>query len=126
MTIQATYDSHLVEDMCELHYSCGGFWTKDTLERFFASLSDTLMPLLKARKPYYSVGDFTEAMPVDRETAELIASNLETAVKFGLRKTAIINASPLMKMQYRRVAKDVEVEFFDNKVDALHWIRAGR
>lgn len=125
-TTTPRYESRLIEDKCELHYSCAGFWDKDTMQAFFDQLSETIMPLLKARKPYYSIGDFTDALPQDRETADVIMANLQTAVKFGLRRSAIVNASSLMKMQYRRVAQGVEVEFFDDKAAALEWLRAGR
>lgn len=121
---ESFYESRLVEDKCELHYSCGGMWNKETMQGMFDSFTETVMPLLKARKEYSSIGDFTKALPQDRETADVMIANLEMAAKYGLKRSAIINASPLMKMQYRRVAQSVNVEFFDNKADALHWIRS--
>ena len=121
---EAFYESRLFEDKAELHYACGGMWNKDTMQEMFDSFTETVMPLLKERKSYSSIGDFTKALPQDRETAEVMIANLEKAAKYGLTRSAIINASSLMKMQYRRVAKAVNVQFFDSKVDALHWIRS--
>lgn len=121
---EAFYESRLIEDKCELHYACGGMWNPETMQGMFDSFTETVMPLLKARKEYSSIGDFTKALPQDRETAEVMIGNLEKATKFGLKRSAIINASPLMKMQYRRVAAAVNVEFFDNKADALNWVRS--
>lgn len=121
---EAFYEARLVEDQCELHYSCGGMWNEESMQGMFDSFTETVMPLLEARKQYSSVGDFTKALPQDRETADVIIANLEQASKYGLKRSAIIGASPLTKLQYRRVAASVDVEFFDNRADALRWVRS--
>lgn len=118
--------AHLVEEYCELHYRCGGFWSVDSIDEMFETLNAASLPLVKARKPIYSLGDFSDALPQDRGTAEKIAAFLRNAAKFGLVRTAIYGAPPLMKLQYRRVSEGIEVEFFDTKAQALEWLRANR
>ncbi|UAB77520.1 STAS/SEC14 domain-containing protein [Erythrobacter sp. SCSIO 43205] len=122
--VDAFYESRLIENKCELHYSCGGLWDEKSMQEMFDSFKETVMPLLKARKEYSSIGDFTKALPQDRGTAQVMLTNLEKATKYGLKRSAIVGASSLMKMQYRRVAAGVNVEFFDNQADALRWVRS--
>ena len=125
-TIDRHCTAHLLEDQCELHYKCGGFWSVDTIDEMFDTLNSTSLPLVKAHKPIYSLGDFTDAIPQDRETAQKIADFLRNAAKFGLIRTAIYGAPALMKLQYKRVSQGIEVEFFDTKAEAVAWLRANR
>ncbi len=119
-------NARLIEDRCELHYECGGLWSVDTIDEMFEVLGRTTVPLLKAGKPIYALGDFSRALPQDRATAAKIADHLQAAAKVGFKRSAIVNASALFKMQYRRVASGIDVEFFDNRADALAWLREPR
>ena len=118
--------AHLDDEHNELHYRCGGLWDAQSIDELFAHLNEASLPLVKARKKIYSLGDFTTAMPQDRDTAEKIGGFLRTAKQFGLDRTAIYGAPILMQMQYTRVAPDVNVEFFDTKAEAVAWLRADR
>jgi hypothetical protein len=120
------YTSDLIESHCEVHFACGGFWDPATMRAFLDQLNAKTLPLVKAGKPIYALGDFTDALPQDRETADLVAAHLQNAANFGLRRIAVVKATPLMKMQYRRVSKGFEVEYFDSKAEALAWLRADR
>ncbi|MEM8726062.1 MAG: STAS/SEC14 domain-containing protein, partial [Pseudomonadota bacterium] len=71
----------------------------------------------------YALGDFADFVPQDRTTGEAIRDHLMAAQKYGLRKIAIVSGSPLVKMQYKRLSQGVEVEFFDEKTEALAWLR---
>ena len=125
-TTERIVTAHLDEAHDELHYRCGGMWDAQSIEEMFACLNEASLPLIKQRKAIYSLGDFTTALPQDRETAEKIGDYLRTAKQFGLDRTAIYGAPVLMRMQYKRVAPDVNVEFFDTKAEALQWLRADR
>lgn len=120
------YRTDLVESRCEVHFACGGFWDAETMQGFLDQLNEKTLPLIKAGKPIYALGDFTDALPQDRETADMVAGHLRNAKQFGLKRVAIINATPLMKMQYRRVSQGLEVEYFENEDDAVSWLRASR
>ncbi|MFU7529539.1 hypothetical protein [Qipengyuania sp. ASV99] len=120
------YSSELIEPRCEIHFACAGFWNPETMRRFLEELNQKTLPLIKAGKPIYALGDFTDALPQDRETADLVADHLANARKFGLQRVAIINATALMKMQYKRVSKGLEVEFFDDVRTAERWLRENR
>jgi hypothetical protein len=120
------YSSELHEEHCEVHFTCGGFWTPEIMREFFADTRKTTLPLLQARKPIYAIGDLTKALPQDRATADVQAEELRNSIKFGLKRMAIVNAGSLMKMQYRRVVQEIELEFFDSKQAGLAWLRANR
>lgn len=127
MSVTQTFHSaDLVENQNEVHFACGGFWNVDMMREFLDQLNATTAPLVKADRPIYAMGDFTKALPQDRETADLVASHLRKAAGFGLKRIAIINATPLMKMQYKRVSQGLDVEFFDSKVAGLAWLREDR
>ena len=107
--------AHLDEAHDELHYRCGGLWDVQSIDELFACLNEACLPLVKQRKAIYSLGDFTTAVPQDRETAEKIGDYFRTAKQFGFDRTAIHGAPVLMRMRYKRVAPDVNVEFFDDR-----------
>ncbi|MXO90677.1 STAS/SEC14 domain-containing protein [Pontixanthobacter aquaemixtae] len=118
--------ARLNEEHGELHYRCGGLWDEHSIDELFDCLNRASEPLVRARKPIYALGDFTTAMPQVRATAEKIGAHLRNAKEFGLERMAIYGAPILMRMQYKRFAPDVNVEFFDTKGQALNWLREGR
>lgn len=121
-----SHSSELLESRCEVHFACAGFWDTTTMREFLDTLNAATLPLIKAGKPIYALGDFTNAMPQDHATADMVAAHLQNAMKYGLKRVAIINATALMKMQYKRVSKGLEVEYFEGKADALQWLRLDR
>ena len=50
--------------------------------------------------------------------------HLLNARKFGLKRVAIMGASALVKLQYKRLSDGIEVEYFDNRDDAIRWLRS--
>lgn len=115
--------AHVIEERNELHYACGGLWDAQSIDDMFETLNRACMPLVKSGKPFSSIGDFSTAMPQDSETADKIGAHLRSAMQFGLQRIAIFGAAPLMKLQYKRVAPEIEMEFFETEEDALAWVR---
>lgn len=118
--------AHLDEEHAELHYECGGFWDAESIDEMFAVLSRTSAPLVKAGKPFSGLGDFSRAMPQDQATAQKMGEHLQMAAKAGYKRSAIVGASALFKLQYRRVSQGIEVEYFDDRDAAIKWLRAGK
>ncbi|MDA9918397.1 hypothetical protein N9D37_00720 [Erythrobacter sp.] len=110
----------------ELHFAVGGFWQLDEMLGFLDKLNEASLPLVKAREPIYALGDFTDFVPQDHATGDAIRNHLLGAIKFGLKQIAIIGASPLAMMQYRRLSEGLAVEFFDSRPAATAWLRADR
>ncbi len=107
----------------EVHFSIEGFWDLAGMTSFLAELDSKSLPLVKARKPIFVYGDFTGFVPQDRAAGDAIRKQLLNAQKFGLRRVAIVGASALVKLQYRRLSEGIDVKFFDEKAPALSWLR---
>ncbi len=116
----------LVEHHCETHSVVRGFWNVETIQTYFDDVNEIATPLVKARSPIYALVDFTDFVPQDRATGDAIRDHLMTAQKFGLKRIAILGATTLTKMQYKRLSEGLTVEFFETKADALNWLRADR
>ncbi|MEM7666186.1 MAG: STAS/SEC14 domain-containing protein [Pseudomonadota bacterium] len=123
-TTETSYSTRLLEEHCEVHFSCSGFWKLEGMLELLEQLNDTVLPLVKARKPIYALGDYEGFVPQDKDTADAIQAHLKNAVKFGLKRIAIVQASPLMKLQYKRLSKGLDVDFFDTKTAAIAWLRS--
>lgn len=107
-----------------LSFAIGGFWEHSAMQEFLDTLDATVMPLFKARRPVLVLGDFTDFVPQDRATGDAIRDHLIASQKYGLKRVAITGASPLMKMQYKRLSQGIEVQFFDDKGAARSWLRS--
>lgn len=120
---QAYQEITLLEDRAEMHIRFGGLWNPAFTREKMDEMSKAALPLIKAGRPIYSLTDFTDALPQDQESASIIGKHLQDSVHFGLKRVAVLNASNLMKMQYKRLSKGIDVAFFTSKAEALRWLR---
>ncbi|MEP0391597.1 MAG: hypothetical protein ABJ205_13335 [Erythrobacter sp.] len=123
-TLEKSYTASFNEENGELHSSIAGLWSEDSIQEYFDAVNDSAVPLLKARKSIHAFVDFSGFVPQDRGTSEKIRDHLLASAKFGLKRIAIIGATPLMQMQYKRLSHGIEVSFKDNKLEALAWLRS--
>jgi hypothetical protein len=121
--LRTRYSIALHEEHCELHFRIAGYWEADAIRAFQDELSLASYPLYKAGKPIHVLGDMADFVPQSRETADMIRKHLEFSRSYGLKKVAILNPSSLVRDQYRRVSKGIEVQFFENRIDAIAWLR---
>ena len=110
-------------DRCELHFAIGGYWNVEGMQRFLLELSEMAEPFLKSGTPFSVLGDFKDFVPQDRATADAIRDSIELGTRNGLNRFAVLAASPLVRMQYRRIARGTEVEYFESLTDAIAWLR---
>jgi hypothetical protein len=110
----------------EVHFTIGGYWKPAEMNQFLLDLGEAAKPLMKHGKPFGALGDLREFVPQDRETSNAIRDSISAGARNGLTRFAVISASPLVRMQYRRIAQAVEVEFFDNWAEATAWLRQPR
>ena len=113
----------LIEQHCEVHFTIGGFWDIEGMTTFLDGVNQAALPLMQKRAPIYALGDFTDFVPQDRQTGEMIRDHLMGAQKFGLKRIAVVGASALVTMQYKRLSDGLEVEFFDTKAAGVAWLR---
>ncbi|QIQ85724.1 STAS/SEC14 domain-containing protein [Erythrobacter sp.] len=109
----------------ELHFAISGLWTKATMQDFLGELLDKARPFLRDRTPFSALGDLRDFVPQDRETAQVIRDSILAGRDNGLTRFAVVSSAPLVRMQYRRIADGVEVEFFDAPDEARRWLRSG-
>jgi hypothetical protein len=110
-------------DRAEVHFTIGGYWDPEGMKRFLFDLGEAAKPLMKRREPFCALGDLREFVPQDRDTSNAIRDSIIAGKHNGLRRFAVLSASPLVRMQYRRIAQAVEVEFFDSWAEATAWLR---
>ncbi|MEE4204706.1 MAG: STAS/SEC14 domain-containing protein [Erythrobacter sp.] len=108
----------------ELHFAISGLWTAEKMQEFLAEMREKAKPFLRERTPYSALGDLRDFVPQDRQTAQAIRDSLLAARDYGLTRFAVVSSAPLVRMQYRRIADGVEVEFFDTPDDARRWLRS--
>lgn len=106
----------------ELYFSIGGFWKHEAMAEFLDNLARKAYPFIKHHKPFVALGNFGDFVPQDRETAAAIRDSLLAASKNGLKRFAVVSASPLVTIQYKRITQDIEVQFFDSEQDARDWL----
>ena len=107
----------------EVHFAVSGFWDIERMGSFLRGLSKTALPLVDLDGPIHAFGDMTDFVAQNRETGDAIRDHLVQSRKFGLTRVAIFGASSLVKLQYARLSDGLDVEFFDNKAEALAWLR---
>ena len=110
----------------EVHFSVGGFWKLDEIQGFLEQLNTASMPIVQANAPIRVLGEMRDFVAQNRETADAIRDHLMMSQKYGLERVAIVAPPALVKIQYRRLSQGIDVEFFDNKTDALAWLRRPR
>ena len=111
-------------DRQEVYIEAGGLWTAEFFREFQAALYENALPFVQRKLPHRVLADFRSLVTQNREVSELMQSTLKQSVEIGLKRTAVLASSTLFSLQYRRVAEGFEIEFFEDKVEALRWLRS--
>ncbi len=117
---------HLIKsnpDRAEISFSITGFWDFEAIEALHAELNQHAYPFFKAGRKIHVMGDMQGFVTQSRQTGDAIREHLARSANFNLSRIAIYNASTLVKLQYQRISTGIEVEFFDNRTDAIRWLR---
>ena len=107
----------------ELYFWVSGLFGKDDMDQLVVDLNKGAWPITKSGQPVHVLGEMKGFTPQARETGNIIRDHLIASQEFGLKRVAICNASALVKMQYKRLSEGLEVEFFEDRIDALKWLR---
>jgi hypothetical protein len=107
----------------EIFFKVTGFHEVEDMEKLNADLDRHAWPMIQAGKKLHVMGDMEGFVPQSRETGDEIHRHLTRAKDYKLSRVAIFNASSLTKLQYKRISAGIEVGFFDNRTDALKWLR---
>ena len=106
----------------EVRFSVEGFWDDATVKSYLKELGEAVIPFQRKNQTFRAMGDLTRLMAQSRKTADALGRALATGKQVGMERIAIVTTSPIMKLQYRRVAGDVELEFFDTTAQAREWL----
>ena len=110
----------------EVHFANAGLWDMPKMIEFQRDLLDKAKPLIERRAQIRALGDFRGLVTQTREVANAMRVVITESAKLGVVKTAIVSDNLLARMQYKRLNQDGvggEVELFESKADALHWLR---
>lgn len=116
----------VVPDMVrnEVFFKVSGLWDADVL-------ADFSRELLLQGKPFYSagikmrvLGDLTGFVTQKREIADGIRLVVHESARLGVVRTAIVADSALVTMQYKRINSGINLEIFDNRAEAIAWLRS--
>ena len=113
-------------DRDEVHFSNAGLWDMPKMIEFQRDLLYKAKPLIERRAQIRALGDFRGLVTQTREVADAMRVVIVESAKLGVVKTAIVSDNLLAQMQYKRLNQGVgggEVEIFESKADALHWLR---
>lgn len=108
----------------EVHYSATGLFDMDTIVDFQRELIARSRPLLERGEPFCSLGDLRGLVTQTKDVADAIRVIVVESQKLGVVRTAIVADNLLAKMQYKRLNEGINLEIFDNKSDAVNWLRA--
>lgn len=108
----------------EVHFTIGGLWDLESMRQFLWGMDAKAAPMVGLGEGFSGLGNMRGMVAQTREVAECMGKHLMAAQAAGLKKVAIVEPPALVKSQYRRLAKDVNVAFFDNKMDAVAWLRS--
>lgn len=107
----------------EVHFTVGGLWDMATMLAFQSELLAKSKPLFEKGRKIHALGDLSSFVTQTREISDSMRMVVMESAKLGTVKTAIVGGSTLMKMQYKRLNKGINLEFFEKKNDALSWLR---
>ena len=111
-------------DRGEVHYRVSGLWDMETMVKFQSDLLAKSRPLIERGRVIHALGEMDDFVTQTREIGEAMRTVITESAKLGVVKTAIVGGSMLMKMQYKRLSRDINFDFFDSKNDAVAWLRS--
>ena len=118
-----TYSVHVDEDRCELHFTTSGLFDFDSMNAFNQEIAKAVGPILAQKRTMRALGDLSGYAVQSREISAKMAETLAAAEAVGIERVAIIMTSTLVRMQYQRISEGRNVKIFDNRTEALEWLR---
>ncbi|MEO1730772.1 MAG: hypothetical protein AAFR64_08545 [Pseudomonadota bacterium] len=123
-TLAPTFAVSADLDRSEVHYTASGLWDMPTMLEFQRELLSKSKPLLDREAKIYSLGDLRGFVTQVREVSDAMRVVILESAKLGVVKSAIISDNVLARMQFMRLNEGINIEVFENKADAINWLRA--
>ncbi|MEL7188315.1 MAG: STAS/SEC14 domain-containing protein [Pseudomonadota bacterium] len=122
-TLAPSFSITRIDAKGEIHFTASGFWTMETMVEFQREMIAKAKPLFTKGIPMRSLADLRGFVAQNKTVATAIRTAITEAVKLGTERTAIIYDSMLVKMQYERLHDGIELRTFEDKQEALTWLR---
>ena len=123
-SLAPTFKISADQDIGEVQFACTGLWDMDTMVEFQRELVAASKPMFERGQKMRSLADLRGFSAQTKEVSDAIRIVVVEAIKLGTERTAIIVDSTLVGMQYRRLNEGLPLEIFDNRMDAIAWLRA--
>lgn len=123
-TLAPTFTVTRNDEMREVYYTITGLFSLEKIEELFAELIHVAKPFIEDRKGFRVLGDLRDFSVQTREVVEQMQLSQDTSAKVGVDKMAIIYSSVLVKQQFRRVSVALDLGMFENKAEAIAWLRS--
>jgi hypothetical protein len=117
------FEVSLSQDRRTLQLRLTGFWSVDDLEAFRAARAAALNQLKCTPASFHSLVDLRK---LDIQSQVLVHNfkDMLSDPVWRPSKAAVIVATSLARMQFRRIAKTETVKFFTDLEEAKEWLNA--
>lgn len=110
-------------DRALVKFAASGLWGEEQVRDGAAKIGRAAAPFIEAKRPFSILADYSKAIVQPQDSAGSIQESFAMAKKLGLQRIAVLNAPMLVQLQYKRLADEVEIEFFVSKVEAIGWLQ---
>lgn len=101
-----------------------GFWSADdfsSYERDIIAMLDRIGPF-----PFDFITDMSDRVPQSAEVSALFKGLAAKMGTMGLRRLVIVGATPLLRMQAKRVTAVATPHFATSTDEAIEWLRSAK
>ena len=81
------------------------------------------LPFIETKRTFRGFGDLTEFAVQKQEVVDIVQVSQESSAELGVDRMAVQYSSTLVKIQFRRISDALELEFFEDRDEALAWLR---
>ena len=107
----------------ELHWTATGLWTLEKAQELPKALYKQSLPFIETKRAFRVFGDLTEFAVQSQDVVDVMQVSQENSAQLGVDRMAILYASILVKIQFRRISDALELKFFEDRDEALAWLR---
>ncbi|MEE4199961.1 STAS/SEC14 domain-containing protein [Erythrobacter sp.] len=112
------------ENPREIHWSAAGLWKEEDFLALQKELAEKAKPFIEDGRGFNTLGDLTDFVVQTREMAEKMRKSQDASAAAGVERMALICPSMLVRQQFTRVSGSLNIAFFENRADAIAWLRS--
>ena len=122
-SFKPSYSASIDEARRELHFVSSGFFDEEAMTGLQTEIGKVAAPFLSKGIRFRAFGDLSGYMVQTKEISDKMMIVLERAEQIGIERVAIVIKSAIVRLQYARVSEGRNVKIFDNRDEALEWLR---